>query len=94
MATTSLKLSEDIKQRVVKSSKNQGLSAHAFMINAISEAVTSAERKADFIAYANDSRDEAMHTGKGYDAKEVHEYIKTRMTQSEVDRPRAKHWQK
>jgi len=94
MATTSLKLPDDIKQRVVRSSQKQGISPHAFMIKAIGQAVTASERQARFLDEAKASREEALSTGKGYDANEVHEYIHTRIEQGNAARPSVKRWQK
>ena len=94
MATTSIKLPDDIKKRVKRSSENQGLSAHAFMVKAIEHAVVAAERKASFIADARAARNEALRSGEGYDAAEVHTYIQSCVHQDKTERPRAKTWQK
>ena len=94
MTTTSIKLSDDIKKRVKQSSEKLGLSAHAFMVKAIEDAVVAAERKAAFVADARAARDEALRSRDGYDAAEVHAYIQTRIQQGKTKRPRAKTWQK
>ncbi|HGG58285.1 MAG TPA: hypothetical protein ENK26_00010 [Gammaproteobacteria bacterium] len=94
MATTSIKLPDDIKKRVKQSSEKQGLSAHAFMVKAIERAVEAEERKASFIADAKAARAEALRSGKGYSAAETHTYIRSRIRQDKTEQPKAITWRK
>jgi predicted transcriptional regulator len=43
MSTTSLKLPDELKQRAVSAAHLQGVSTHAFMVNAIEQAAAMAE---------------------------------------------------
>ncbi|MFI4939180.1 MAG: hypothetical protein ACHP7O_02360 [Burkholderiales bacterium] len=79
MPTTSLKRPDDLKQRAVSAAKLQGVSTHAFMVNAIEQAATAAECRANFIADAHAARKQMCDTGKGYDSDEVHAYIQARV---------------
>lgn len=92
MSTTSLKLPEDLKQRAVAAAQKQGMSPHAFMVNAIEQAATSAERHASFVADALAAREEMLTTGAGFDADEVHVYLKARIAGQKPDTPKAKSW--
>ena len=94
MATTSLKLPEDIKQLAVAAAKQQGVTPHAFMVEAIRAAATNAERRAQFVADALASRTEAVKSGKGYAAEEVHAYLQARVQGKPAPKPRAKAWRK
>jgi len=98
MSTTSLKLSDELKQRAVLAAQLQGMSTHAFMIDAIERAAVAAECRAGFISDALAARDEMLKTGKGYDANEVHAYIKRRLQDRAAGvksvRPEAKSWLK
>lgn len=94
MATTSLKLPEDIKQLAVAAAKQQGVTPHAFMVEAIRAAATNAERRAQFVADALASRAEAVRSGKGYAAEEVHAYLHARAHGKSAPKPRAKAWRK
>jgi hypothetical protein len=60
MTTTSLKLSDELKQR------------------------------AAFVADAQAARDQMLTTGKGYDATEVHAYLKSRIAGNKTAKPKAK----
>lgn len=92
MSTTSLKLPDDIKQLAVAAAKQQGVTPHAFMVDAIRAAAVAAERRATFVADAAASKAETLKSGKGYSATEVHAYIRARADGKVVSKPRAKSW--
>lgn len=93
MATTSLKLPEELKQRAVAAAESKGVSPHAFMVQAIEQAATAAERRAGFVGEALAAREHMLSTGKGYDSREVHSYLKARIAGNKSARPKAKSWQ-
>jgi len=92
MSTTSLKLPEDVKQLAVTAAKHQGITVHSFMVEAIRTVATAAERRAVFVADALAAEADFLRTGKGYDASEVHEYIRLRAHGKKAVRPKAKSW--
>ena len=92
MSTTSLKLPDETKQRVVDSAHNLGLSPHAFMVQAIEQAVTATELQSKFLADAKKSHTETLRTGQGYDAEEVHRYILKRIKDQTTSRPKVINW--
>jgi len=93
MTTTSLKLSDDLKQRAIAAAEKQGVSPHAFMVQAIESAATAAERRAGFVSEAQTARGKMLRTGKGFDASEVHSYLKARIAGNNPAKPKAKSWQ-
>ena len=92
MATTSLKLTDEIKKKVANSAQKQGLSPHAFMVQAIEQAVAATERQGKFLLDAKNARAETLRTGQGYDATEVHDYILARSKTATDSRPRVINW--
>ena len=92
MATTSLKLSDELKQRAIDAAEKMGVSPHAFMIHAIDQAATAAERRASFVDDAQAAREQMLATGKGYDASEVHAYLKARLSGDKSAKPKARSW--
>lgn len=92
MSTTSLKLPEDVKQAAAAAARQQGITPHAFMINAIRTAATAAEMRASFVAEALAARAEAVESGRGYDAAEVHDYLRARVQAKPAPKPRARSW--
>lgn len=92
MATTSLKLPDELKQRTTAAAQRLGITPHAFMVGAIEQAAMNAETRAKFIAAATAARKNTLKSGEGYDANEVHAYLKKRITDKKAVRPKAKSW--
>ncbi len=79
MTTTSLKLSNELKQRAAAVAQELGMTPHAFMVDAIRKASEAAEKRAAFVAQAQAARDTMLKTGLGFDADEVHAYLRKRV---------------
>lgn len=94
MPPTSLKLPEDLKLKAAAAAKDLGVTPHTFMVEAIKQATEAAERRREFVAQANAARDDMLQTGLGYDAHEVHDYLRKRIEQSGTARPAPKQWRK
>jgi uncharacterized protein (DUF1778 family) len=92
LSTTSLKLPEDVKLLAAAAAKQQGISPHAFMVDAIRAAAINAEQRAQFVADAVTSRNEAVKSGNGYAAEDVHAYLRARAEGKPTPKPRAKSW--
>ena len=93
MATTSLKLSDELKQRAAALAQRRGVSPHAFMVEAIEHAAAAAERRAGFLEEAQAAREQMLKTGEGLDAGEVHAYLESRVNHRQAPRPKVKSWQ-
>jgi predicted transcriptional regulator len=94
MATTSLKLPEDVKQLAVTAARRQGVSPHAFMVGAVRTAATNAAKRDQFVADAVAARKETFATGQGYAAEDVHAYLRARAGGESVSKPEAKAWRR
>lgn len=92
MSTTSLKLPDDIRQLVAQAATSEGISAHAFMIRAVSEAAVNADKRAQFVDSAVASRQQALQTGRGYAADDVHAWLQAKAAGKTVRRPKAHDW--
>ncbi len=92
MSTTSLKLPDELKQRAIAAAEKKGVSPHAFMVHAIDQAATAAEQRASFVSDAQAAREQMLATGKGYDAAEVHAYLKARLSGDKPAKPKARSW--
>ena len=92
MSTTSLKLPDEVKRLAVAAAKHQGITPHAFMVDAIRDAAAAAERRAEFVTDAVSARAEALASGKGYVAADVHAYITARARGKRATKPRARTW--
>lgn len=95
MSTTSLKLPDDVKQLAAAAARRQGITPHAFMVDAIRAAAVAAEKRAAFVADALAARAETLESGKGHAAAEVHAYIAARArgkAATTLAKPKAKSW--
>ncbi|MBW7861850.1 MAG: hypothetical protein H3C33_12210 [Rhodocyclaceae bacterium] len=94
MGTTSLKLSDALKQRAIDAAVSQGLSPHAFMVRAIEQAAAAAEQRASFLAQAHEAREHMLQSDEGYAANDVHAWLKQRITDPSTSKPKASSWQR
>jgi MFS family permease len=74
--------------------KHQGISPHAFMVSVIRTAATNAEKRDQFVADAVAARTEAVESGEGYAAEDVHAYLRARTHGESTSRPKSKVWRK
>lgn len=87
MSTTSIKLSESTKIRASQAAQQLGMSTHAFMVSAIEQATTATEEYKQWLSQAEAARQQTLDSGLGYDAVDVHAYIKARMADQQAARP-------
>lgn len=92
MSTTSLKLSDEIKAKAADAAKELGISAHAFMVEAIRQASVNAEYRKAFIAEAKAAREATLNTNEVYEAKDVFDHLRSRITGKQPASLKAKSW--
>lgn len=86
--TTTLKLPEDLKSRVIELAADAGQSPHAFMVDAIEQHTQLAERRRDFVDAALVGEQEVTRYGLVHDGDEVLAYLKARLEGRKATRPR------
>ena len=91
---TTLKIAPDLKRRVVAAAKAADKSPHAFMLEAIEHQTRLDEQRRAFVADAAAARSEALKSGEGYAAADVHRYIEARVRGRRTTRPRVRAWRK
>ena len=94
MSTTSLKLSEELKQRAAAAAGELGISPHAFMVDAIRQAADAVEQRTQFVGQALAARAEMLDSGLGHEAGDVRAYLRERLVNAKVNKPVAKSWRK
>ena len=92
MSTTSLKIPDDLKQLAADAARRDGVSTHAFMVEAIRTAVLAADLRAAFVADAVAAWTDAIETGQGMAASAVHDYLRGRVRGQNRVRPEAVRW--
>lgn len=89
---TTLKIAADLKRRVVAAAKAADKSPHAFMLEAIERQTHLDEQRREFVAEAVAARSEALASGEGYAAADVHRYMAARARKSTAARPKVRKW--
>jgi predicted transcriptional regulator len=87
-STTSIKLPEDLKEKISTLSQGVAQTPHAYMVDAIAQKVARDEKRREFIQSALDSRAETKRTGLVYDGDEVLKYFRDRVAGKKVKRPK------
>ena len=78
MPTTTIRLEDDLKSRVVAAAESAGKTAHAFMLDAIAQTVEQVELDNAFNAVADARWTRLQATGKTVDWDEAKAYLKAR----------------
>jgi predicted transcriptional regulator len=94
MATIPLQLTDELEQRAAKAAQALGVSAQAFMADAIQQRVEVVEARSTFVAEAVQARTEMTASGVGHDPRDVRDYLRRRIADNNTPRPEAKAWRK
>jgi predicted transcriptional regulator len=74
MSTTTLRLPDEVKERIERLAAAQGKSAHAVMVATLDEATAAMERRNEFEAEAGRRLDEYRRTGEYYTLEDTRAY--------------------
>ncbi len=88
MSTTSLRLPDDLKDRIARAATRAGQTSHAFMLTAITEHVTAQERRADFHQVADQRYAQLIESGETIPWGAMRDYLQRRMAGETPPRPR------
>lgn len=88
MSTTSLKLPNELKTRAAAAAKARGISTHAFMLNAVEQATSAAERREKFIQSGLDALEHYERTGEYYDWHDSKDYFLAKVEGKNPTRPK------
>lgn len=89
MTTTTLKLSDELKERIASAAEAAGKSPHAFMVEALAAQTALAERRRVFVEAAHVAEQEVAEYGLVYDADEVFSYLQDKLIGKRAKRPKA-----
>jgi len=87
MATTTIRLPDELKARIAAAAKRAGTSAHGFILEAIAEKTEQDERRADFDAVAEQRYADIVSSGKTIPWEEMRAYLEDRLAGKAVKRP-------
>lgn len=89
MPTVSVKLAEETKLRLNRLAASQGLTVHAFMVDAIEAALSGAENHSAFVADALRSRKQVVASGQVIEGAAFSVYLKAKARGLKATRPKA-----
>ena len=90
MSTTTIRLPQDLKERVARAARRTGATAHGFIVEAIKEKAEQEERRAEFMDTAERRYAEIVASGKTVSWSEMRRYLKRRLTGAKVARPKSR----
>ena len=80
MSTTTIRLSKELKEKVVRVAERAGKTAHSFIVEAIAEKAEIEERRAAFFQSAEQRYAEIAASGKTVSWAEMRSYLERRLT--------------
>jgi predicted transcriptional regulator len=92
MSTTTLRLPEDLKQRIMKLAAESGMSVHSFMVEAIARKADEAELQAAFHKEADARFQELMTSGDSIDWREMKAWLQARASGKSIKVPKTRKW--
>ena len=90
MSTTTIRLDEDLKERVAAAAERSGKTSHAFILDAIADTVEQAETDAEFHCVADERWSKIMTTGKTVPWDDARAYLEARTRGEPARKPQAR----
>ncbi|MGC1952348.1 MAG: ribbon-helix-helix protein, CopG family [Gammaproteobacteria bacterium] len=87
MPTTTIRLPEDLKDRVALAAERAGMTPHALILDAIAERVDAEERRNEFHDTAQQRYAEIVASGKTIPWSEMRTYLEDRLSGKKPIRP-------
>ncbi len=90
MPTTTIRLPEDLKDRIAHAAERAGTTSHAFILDAIAERVDEEERRNDFHDTAERRYAEIVTSGMTIPWSKMRTYLENRLAGRKTSRPKAR----
>ncbi|MDP1692694.1 MAG: ribbon-helix-helix protein, CopG family [Burkholderiaceae bacterium] len=90
MPTTTIRLPEELKELVASVALAEGVSSHAFIVQAVAEKAGQAKARNEFYAVARERSAEIARTGKTVSLAEMRKYALDVATGRPAKRPKAR----
>jgi predicted transcriptional regulator len=88
MSTTTIRLPQDLKERVARAAERAGTTAHSFILDAIAEKAEQEERRGEFQNAAERRYAEIVASGKTVPWNEMRRYLEGRLADDKIARPK------
>ena len=88
MSTTTIRLPQNLKERIARAAERAGTTAHSFILDAIAEKAEQEERRAEFQDTAERRYAGIVASGKTVPWNEMRRYLERTFTGKKVARPK------
>ncbi len=88
MSTTTIRLPQDLKERIARAARRAGSTAHSFILEAIAEKAEQEERLEEFQGTAEQRYAEILASGETVPWSEMRRYLERRLTGKKIARPK------
>ncbi len=88
MSTTTIRIPQDLKERVARAAERAGTSAHSFILEAIAEKAEQEERRVEFQDTAEQRYAGIVASGKAVPWSEMRRYLEQRLSGAKAVRPK------
>ncbi len=88
MSTTTIRLPQDLKERIARAAERAGTTAHNFILEAVAEKADQEERRGEFLDTAEQRYAQIVASGKTVPWKEMRHYLERRITGKKMVRPK------
>ncbi len=88
--TTTIRLPDDLKERIASAAERAGKTTHSFILEAIAEKAELEEQRADFDDEANARLAKIVESGRTIPWADMRHYLEQRLASQAVLRPAAK----
>jgi uncharacterized protein (DUF1778 family) len=90
MPTTTIRLPQNLKQRIARAAERAGTTAHNFILEALAEKADQEERRAEFMEIAEQRYAHIASSGKAVPWDEMRKHLERRMAGKKSVRPKAR----
>ena len=90
MSTTTIRLPDDLKEKVSRAAKRAGTTSHNFILEAITEKAELTEQRNDFLSVAQARYAAIVATGQTIPWADMQRYLQLKAVGKKVSRPAAK----
>lgn len=88
MSTTTIRLPQDLKERVARAARRAGTTAHGFILEAIAEKAEQEELRGEFSDTAERRYAEVVASGRTVSWNEMRRYLERRIAGNKTTRPK------
>ena len=90
MSTTTIRLPDDLKEKVARAAKRAGTTSHNFILEAIAEKAELTEQRNNFLGVAESRYGAIVASGRTIPWADMQRYLKGKAAGKKVTRPAAK----